>query len=165
MDIEDDVLPRVCVVTGEDGHLHWRVRYVNPAGALWVLLLFGVVPFVLARFLTRKEVEGRLPISTRGIDIIRSARRRRLIGVLTALALAAGGVVGGAALDAPLVVLVGPGLALVIWVVTAFLFSDPVGGSVEQNGRWVWLTGTHPAFNRAVEHPRPISRQALLPPE
>jgi hypothetical protein len=150
-DIEDDALPRVCVVTGEDGDGHWRVRFDNPAGALWLLLLFGILPFVIARFLTRHVVEGRLPISNRGIALIRAARRRWRIGVLIALGAALAGVAVGVALSAPLVGAIGVGAALVIWVVTSFRCADPVVGRVEQSGRWVCLTGTHPAFDHAVE--------------
>src|SRR3954447_23378148 len=149
-DIEDDVLPGVCVVTGEEGDGHWRGRYDNPAGALWLLLLFGVLPFVIARFLTRHVVEGLLPISTRGIAIVRAARRRWRIGALTALGCAVVGVVVGFEARSGLVAGVGLGLALLILVVSSFRYADPVGGSVEQNGRWVRLTGTHPAFDEAV---------------
>jgi hypothetical protein len=149
-DIEDDALPRVCVVTGEQGDRHWRVRYDNPAGALWLLLLFGILPFVIARLVTRHQVEGRLPISDQGIAIVRAVRRRGRISALVALGCAVVGLGAGFALASGLIAIVGVVVAVVIWVVTTFLYVDPVEGSVEQSGRWVRLTGTHPAFDRAL---------------
>jgi hypothetical protein len=150
MDIEDDALPRVCVVTGEEGDGHWRVRYDNPAGALWLLLLFGVLPFVIARFLTRHVVEGRLPISKHGIAIIRAARRHWWTGMAIALGLATAGAVVGVMARSLVTALVGLGAAAVVWFVTAYRYADPVEGSVEQSGRWVRLRGTHPAFDQAL---------------
>ncbi|MBV9953374.1 MAG: hypothetical protein JO291_15580 [Acidimicrobiia bacterium] len=149
-DIEDDVLPRICVVTGEECSGTWRVRYDNPPGALWLLLLFGIVPFVIARLVTRHVVEGLLPISSRGIAVVRTARRHWRIGSFTALGVAVASVVVAVELRSPIVAAVGLGAAFVVWCVTQFRYVDPVRGSVEQSGRWVRLTGTHPAFDRAV---------------
>src|SRR4051812_31568968 len=92
-DIEDGTLPAVCVVTGDPADSDWNVSYTNPVGALWLLLFFGVLPYVLARFLSRKVVAGRLPISARGIAMVRSRRRHGLVYGLGAFVSVIGGLV------------------------------------------------------------------------
>ena len=96
-DIEDRSLPPVCVVTGGPAEWNWNVRYVNPAGALVLLLFFGVVPYLLARFLTRHEVAGQLPVSTDGIALVRERRRKRLLALLVALLVGVAGIAGATA--------------------------------------------------------------------
>jgi hypothetical protein len=68
-----------------------------------------------------------------------------------ALGLATAGVVIGVMARSVVTALVGLGAAAVVWFVTAYRYADPVEGSVEQSGRWVRLTGTHPAFDVALE--------------
>ena len=64
--------------------------------------------------------------------------------------LAVAGVVLGVAAEWWLPTLIGVGGAFVVGLATAILYDDPVTGAVEQNGRWVRLRGTHPAFDAAV---------------
>jgi hypothetical protein len=154
MDIEDRTLPSVCVVTGGRAEWNWNVRFVNPAGALVLLLLFGVLPYLLARSLTRHEVAGQLPISAAGIALVRERRRKRLYGLLAALVVSIGGIVLGGFIDSWQVAVVGVVVGFLLWLVPATIWIAPVTGDVEQNGRWVQLTGVAPAFTAAVA-PRP----------
>ena len=149
-DIEDRNLPPVCVVTGGPAESNWNVRYVNPAGALVLLLLFGVLPYVVARFLTRHEVVGQLPISDEGIALVREFRRKRLLGLLAALVVGVGGIVLAGQLGSWPVGLGAVLGAFLLWLVPAVAWIGPVTGEVEQNGRWVELTGVAPAFAAAV---------------
>ena len=125
------------------------MRYVNPAGALVLLLLFGVLPYVVARFLTRHEVVGQLPISDEGMALVREFRRKRLLGLLAALVVGVGGIVLGmlGSWQVGLGAVIG---AFLVWLVPAVVWIGPVTGEVEQNGRWVELTGVAPAFASAI---------------
>jgi hypothetical protein len=150
-DIEDRSLPAVCVVTGGRADWNWNVRFVNPAGALVLLLLFGVLPYVVARFLTRHEVVGQLPISEEGMALVREFRRKRLLALLAALAVGVCGLLLGGQVGSWQVGLGAVVVAFLVWLVPAVIWIGPVTGDVEQNGRWVELTGVAPAFTAAVE--------------
>lgn len=149
-DIEDRNLPPVCVVTGGRADWNWNVRYVNPAGALVLLLLFGVLPYVVARFLTRHEVVGQLPISDEGVALVRELRRKRLLGLLAALVVGVGGIVLAAQLGSWQVGLGAVIGAFLLWLVPAVAWDGPVTGEVEPSGRWVRLSGEHPVFKAAI---------------
>jgi len=165
--IEDASLPPVCPVTGGAAPNWQRVRYVSPAGSLVFLLFFGVLPYVIARAITRREVSGRLPISDEGIAIVKRLRRtrRRLgLGVLVAyLALLA------VIVEAPRILTpfaVGMAAAAAVGLFSGLVkFREPVVGEVDGSGRWVELSGVSAAFARAVADPTRSTGATLTCPD
>lgn len=60
--------PQVCVVTGQPATTQERREAKSPVGALWLLLLFGVLPFVVVRLLSVKRADGILPYDRAGAE-------------------------------------------------------------------------------------------------
>lgn len=90
-DFKAGTLPRVCVKTGARAVVDAEHTAHREIGWTWVLLLFGILPFFIARAFAGHRVKGFVPMSRQAI------RRARLFDLVTAasfvlgLALAAGG--------------------------------------------------------------------------
>jgi hypothetical protein len=69
-------LPPVCVRTGDPTDELVAVRLDSLPEWTWILLLFGVVPFLIAAIFATERVPGRLPMSLRARERRRGHRRR-----------------------------------------------------------------------------------------
>lgn len=154
-DFERGRLPMVCAVTGRPAEGWYDETYESPTGLQYLLLLFGLVPFLIVRAVTRKTSKGRIPVTRATFTVLhdRARRRRRrtvtLLGVGGAAALLGIALLWSAA-DAGRVL---APLGLVVMAVGVAIDMSPsfLSGHVEPSGRWVVLENAHPAFAAAVE--------------
>jgi hypothetical protein len=146
-DIEDGTLPPVCAKTGAPADGYSRFEALSAPGWTWILLLFGILPFLIARYFSTVRVVGLIPLS--------DAARRRIgmfnrlvVGLLVAsLAVIAMGFVLDTNRD--VVVL---GLAMLVAAILVMLFGRPFvlpDGTVERE--WVTLAYVHPRFADEVD--------------
>jgi hypothetical protein len=77
-DFKEGTLPRVCVKTGAPAVANADITANREIGWTWVLLLFGILPFFIARALAGHRVKGYVPMSRRAL------RRARMFDLLTA---------------------------------------------------------------------------------
>lgn len=141
-DLERGALPRVCAKTGVPTDRSTRIRFSSAPTWTWILLLFGIFPFLIAQYFATVRIEGIVPMS----DV---AQRRvtvfnRLFIGLVALGVVVIGI--GLALDTEAtVILVGLAMmiAAVFVMVLALPFVLPSGAVV---GEWVQLSFVHERF-------------------
>jgi hypothetical protein len=146
-------LPPICVVTGgpADGTVTCRLESL-PTWT-WILLLFGVVPFLVALLFAQERIEGQVPVVREVVTRFHLLRKRAALlaaGAFLALIVA----IPGPTIPA-LVVSAGvmaTALATGLWARWRFIHGRPVGD------RRVRLSGVHPDFAAAVraatpEHP------------
>ena len=147
-------LPRVCVASGGPSNGRVVFRYQNRIGWVWVLLPFGVLPFLLAMFFTAKSTKGPLPVDRDSWERYRRLQRR------SSRAWAAYGlVVATAGLLAfvfrsslPIEAVLGLAGTAAIGAVTVHVrhgVASLVPGRLESNGRVVVLRDVHRNFAQA----------------
>jgi hypothetical protein len=56
-------LPRVCAKSGQPATTLVRMGFDTTPRGLWVLLLFGIVPYLLAALLTSERISGAVPLT------------------------------------------------------------------------------------------------------
>jgi hypothetical protein len=139
-------LPPVCVRTGAPADAMVAVRANWTPAWTWWLLAGGVLPFLLARWLTRRHEAGWVPMSgpcASRVERVRQLAAGYLIAGITALF--AGGVTGSPCL-------VQLGLAAIALVALAGLLEPAwlVGVRLDRSGEWVTLTRVHARFAAAV---------------
>lgn len=159
--LERGDLPLVCAKTGEPTRHRVERRHRVIPGWTWVLLPFGVVPFLVAALVfTRRTVLVSLPITKRAWRRLRTADR---VARWSCFA----GVV------ALLWIVFEPVQAGVPWLVPAALFAAGVGAYLV--GRYLWvgvhlsyttaqlvhLRRVHPAFATAVAERLPVPNDWL----
>ena len=141
-DLEMGALPRVCAKTGVPTDGSTKIRFSSAPTWTWILLFFGIFPFLIARYFATVHVEGIVPMSDvaqRRVTVF----NRLFIGLV---ALGAVVIVVGFALatEAALILV---GLAMMIAAVfvmfLAFPFVLPSGAVV---GEWVQLSFVHERF-------------------
>lgn len=150
-------LPGVCVRTGAPADGTVVTRFRNRLGWAWLLLPFGLLPFLVAVAVLWQSVRGPLPLSAAAHQAIeaRAHRSRRLglagLVVLTVGTLATAAAVNVLAVPGPadgllavLVAAIGFGL-----LVTAWRIDDGVAGYVDRSGAVV-LTDVADAFAAAA---------------
>lgn len=139
-------LPAVCVVTGEDADGLVRFRFNSLPDWTWILLLFGVFPFLIATMFASDEVRGEVPVRAEVVE--RYHRRKRLSMIMAPVGIVFVGLspavsqtwlawMGVAALVA----------AIVTWIVASTGFID---GQPDRTGLWVRLSRVHPNFVEAL---------------
>jgi hypothetical protein len=139
-------LPPVCVVTGRpaDGTVPFTAGWLP--GWTFVLLLFGVVPFLVAAHFARVRVEGEVPVTSEALA--RRHRHHRRAAVLVpagiAAALLAGFAQSGWLAWAAIGMLLG---AVGSWVLASQAFIE---GRPLPDGVHVRLRHVHPAFAEAL---------------
>jgi hypothetical protein len=154
-DFERGRLPAVCALSGQPADGSYTETLRSPVGNQAWLILVGLVPFLVVRYLTRKEAKGSVPVTRAAFASLEAqARERRWRAGLLVL----GGIIlgpVGAALAANVSVTLG-------WVVILLGVGAFVGGMaydartpllrghVEPSGRWVVFENAHPAFAAAV---------------
>jgi hypothetical protein len=143
----DGNLPHTCVVTGQPADGTVDVRFNSLPSWTWILLLFGVFPFLIASAFASERVVGAVPVVREAV--VRFHRRRRLSTVLLVAGVfgwmyAAWAHVGW--LLWPFVALTVAGVAGWVWAYFSFVDGRPVRG-----GTQVRLSRVHPDFAAAVE--------------
>jgi hypothetical protein len=73
-DVEAGNLPRVCAKTGETADALLDVEFTSTPGWTWILLLFGIFPFLIARYFATDRVVGRVPMSDGALRTARWAQ-------------------------------------------------------------------------------------------
>ena len=68
-------LPNVCIKSGVPTTDRLRRSFVLVPGWTWVLLLFGILPWFIARAFARERVHGVLPMSERVYRRLRAAEQ------------------------------------------------------------------------------------------
>ena len=145
-DLEAGTLPPVCAKTGEAADGSASLQFTSTPGWTWILLLFGIFPFLIARYFSTVRVIGIVPMSDtalrRGRAFTWTYRGFVLLGVLV--------VALGFAADASTVVLIGCGtlLGTVLFALLAWPFVWPTG---RVSDGWVWLSFVDERFAEELE--------------
>jgi hypothetical protein len=152
-DFKAGTLPRVCVKTGAPAVANPDLTANRELGWTWILLLFGILPFFIARAYAGHRVKGFVPMSRRAL------RRARLFDLVTAVAFVLGIAlaVAGAAVGQPWLTWSGVvlfGLAVLATVFgTWFAWPSAV---LDDEGA-VLLSFVHPDFAGAVLRSEPAT--------
>lgn len=144
-DLRSGLLPSICAKTGVPETSRTEYTFVSVPRWTWVLLLFGILPFFIARSLAGVKVTGLVPLSHEATRRMR--RTQFLLAALIVPGLAL--VVGAAVASAPTLAWIGAGLMLagaVAWMIGWRMAW--VGG--RQRSEWMWLYRVHPSFARAL---------------
>lgn len=140
-------LPPVCVVTGRPAESTVRVRFDSLPSWTWILLLFGVLPFLIASWFATERIVGAVPVTREAVTRFHRRRRSSTLALLAGVVglLYAGWAVAAWALwlAVPLTV---AGVAGCIWAY--FSFPD---GRLVRGGTQVLLVRVHPSFVTAVQ--------------
>jgi hypothetical protein len=146
-DLASGALPEVCVITGQPTDIVARTRFESLPDWTWLLLLFGVLPFLVALAFASERIPALIPLSQDAIDRRRGHRRRAFLSGGAAVALFA------LAAVAESVVLVWLALVALVLVLVSLLGRSRSLPRVrpDRSGLGVWLRGVHPRFVEAVE--------------
>jgi hypothetical protein len=156
-DLERGTLPQVCAKTGVPTHGWAKIRFSSAPTWTWILLLFGILPFLIAQYFATVHVEGIVPMS----DV---AQRRVTVFNRLFIGFVALGVVViavGFVLDTEAAVIL-VGLAILVAAAFAMFLAMPsVLPSGAVMGEWVQLSFVHERFaaeldrfyGRSVEPP------------
>lgn len=137
-------LPRVCVRTGQPADGTTEVRFDSTPGWTWILLLFGVLPFLIASWFATEHATGQLPV-TRAV-VRRYHLLRATSGLLTIGGL--GAVLGAMLVDSPTMAWVGV-IAVVVGAIAGVACGlGFVSGRVRPDR--IELSRVHPAFAEAM---------------
>ena len=139
-------LPEVCAKTGEPADLSWGTTLTHIPRWAWVLLPFGILPFLVASRIASKRVDGLIPLSERASVRIAQTTRLRMIGLLVGGALLFIGFV----LDSQQATWAGIGgiaIASLATLVGVWWF---VGGTWDPKAETATLRRVHPAFVEAT---------------
>jgi hypothetical protein len=137
--------PPVCCKTGQGAQLYNRWEFSDTPGWTWILLLFGIFPFLIATAFVTKRFPGVLPISVHAQTRLNTMRRIVWIFGIAAVVLGAAGLLAGS--DGMLVLAVA---SAVLWLGAIALtwFSSP---SANLDGDdVVVLTNVHRDFVAAI---------------
>jgi hypothetical protein len=138
-------LPLICAKTGDRAEGFVPIEFSSTPGWTWILLLFGIIPFLIARAFSTVRVVGHVPMS----DVAR--RRTRAFNwasigfLLLGLVVLAIGVATSTA-----VVLTGVAMvvATALFVAIGLPFVLPFG---QVEGDWVQLSFVDRRFARALD--------------
>jgi hypothetical protein len=145
-DLEAGNLPSVCAKTGEPADGYVSIEFTSTPGWTWILLLFGIVPFLIAQYFSRLRVVGILPMSD--VALRRARSYRWIYRGLFAVGVALFGI--GLAMQASAVAL--SGLAALVGALLFAAVGRPfVWPSGRLSGEWVWLSFVHARFADEVD--------------
>ncbi|HXJ62269.1 MAG TPA: hypothetical protein VNN79_00810 [Actinomycetota bacterium] len=145
-------LPAICVKSGVETQRFTSVRITSAPGWTWILILFGILPFLIVRYLVAKSAAGRVPVTEAVGRRVRTIEWALIAAVLVGIVLILIGFVGGSYLA------IG---GLVVAVVALVILEGARGTwwiSGRVSGNDVWLHGVHANFAHALGaqyHDRP----------
>jgi hypothetical protein len=133
-DLEAGTLPLVCAKTGEPSDGQVEIRFSSAPAWTWILLFFGIFPFLIAQYFATVHVDGLLPMS----DV--AQRRVKILNrVFVGLAILALGVIVVGFLTESNFVLAGLAM-LVAAIVILAVGQSFVLPSGQVASEWVWLS-------------------------
>jgi hypothetical protein len=144
--LEPGMAPLICARTGGPADALVEVCYWRVPQWTWILLPFGILPWLIARWCTQEEMTGALPFSQAVIDRYRTLSRSMAIVGVSALAAL---LIAAWARFAALAWLGIAGL-LALVVLLAVRESGTIRGRPEPGLRALRLDGVHPAFVAGV---------------
>ena len=158
-DLAAGTLPPICVITGQATSGSRTVHFATTPGWVFVLLLFGFFPFLIAWILARRAVRGLLPLSPAASSWL---TRRNTVGLAVSILIpaacflvaGASALIGASDLSTVLVI---AGLIAAVVVLLASLFwywPNPIRAFVGEStpwGRWITLRDVDPTFADAVK--------------
>jgi hypothetical protein len=146
-DLERGTLPPVCAKTGVPTDGYVKIRFSSAPTWTWILLLFGILPFLIAHYFATVHVEGIVPMSE-------AAQRRVTVFNRLFIGFVALGVVVtvvGFALDTESAVIL-VGLVILLAAVFAMFLAMPfVLPSGAVIGEWVQFSFVHERFAAALD--------------
>jgi hypothetical protein len=146
-DLAAGELPAVCAVSGQPTDLQVRTRFETLPDWTWILLLFGVLPFLVALVFATERIPALVPLHQDVLDRRRAHRRRGWLAGVAGAALLVLGMVADAAVPVWLgLAALGVVLLSLLGASRAFPRARP-----DRSGLGVWLRGVHPSFVAAVE--------------
>jgi hypothetical protein len=131
-------------LTGAHADRYTRWKFTEVPGWTWILLPFGFIPFVIARFATARDFEGVLPVSARAERRVRMIAVATVVGGIAGIALLVGGLVAPAWGIAGIVTLACAGLLVLAGFASTPNAKRDVGAAT------VELTRVHEAFVAAL---------------
>lgn len=139
-------LPAVCVRTGRPADSRVRIRTRTLPTWTLVLLLFGVLPFLVAVTFAGEEVMGQVPVRRAVVERHRH-RRRLAIGLGAATILL---VVVGMAGGSPPAAWAGAVCGVAAAAIEAWRRATWITARPDRTGVWVRMGGVHDGFADAV---------------
>ncbi|HKE97408.1 MAG TPA: hypothetical protein VKG45_00530 [Actinomycetes bacterium] len=148
---EREGLPAVCVKTGASAELLIPRRALHFPRWTWVLLPFGILPFLIARWFASRSVDGYLPFARAAFTRIRQAAIVRTVALVAGVLL----VIAGPAAGSSALWWAGVGAWAVAAVAFALELAWSVGAFYLPEERRVLLTRVHERFAREATGRRP----------
>jgi hypothetical protein len=146
-DFEQGTLPPVCAKTGVPTDGYTKIRFSSAPTWTWILLLFGIFPFLIAQFFATVRIDAIVPMSEVAQRRV-TAFNRLFIGLVAVSVVV---IAVGFVLETQTAALVG--LAMLLAIIVAMLLATPsVLPSGQVSGEWVHLSGVHELFAAELDH-------------
>ncbi len=141
-DLESGRLPPVCAKTGGPADGFATIVFTSTPDWTWILLLFGIFPFLIARYFSAVRIVGLVPMSDVALRRGRSFTwTYRGLFVLAGLVI----VLGFFTFDRPTILL--EGLAILVVTLLVMLVGWPfVWPTGRVSDEWVWLSFVNDRF-------------------
>jgi hypothetical protein len=141
--------PDVCAKTGEAAEYQGRVEATRTPEWPCLLLLFGILPYLIAAWFSTDRTMGEVPLSARAVQRLQRLKWIRRSTGLVALGL----VIAGVLLESAGVTVAGLGLVAAYAVMLVLREVWSIGGRLDRRAGAVQLTGVHDRFKEAVASP------------
>jgi hypothetical protein len=141
-DLEGGHLPPVCAKTGRRADGFATMVFTSTPEWTWILLLFGIFPFLIARYFTAQQIVALVPMSD-----VALRRGRAFTWTYRGFCVLAGLVIvlGFFTFDRPAILL--EGLAILVVTLLAMLVGWPfVWPTGRVSDEWVWLSFVNDRF-------------------
>ena len=139
--------PPVCCKTGQHGDVYSVWEFSHTPSWTYFLIIFGVLPFLVATAFASRRFSGILPMTSHAQDRLTSARR--LVWILGIAGF--GLVLSGLAWAQPLVAGLGAAV-LAAWLITmACVWAWSPNAALDDDGDVVELIRVHSAFVEAIK--------------
>jgi hypothetical protein len=142
---ESGQFPPVCCKTGLHGDVYSAWEFSHTPSWIYILILFGIFPFLIASYFATRRFSGVLPLSAGTQQRLRTARRLVWIFGLGGIGLA----LTGLALAEPLITGVST-VVLAAWLITIVCVWIWSPGARLEDERVVELVRVHPSFVEAI---------------
>jgi hypothetical protein len=135
-DLESGHLPSVCAKTGLPAEGFTSVRFSKLPGWTWILLLFGIWPFLIAWYFATRRINGLVPMSDLALRRVRAFTLTYAIFFTLAVVVFLIGAFG----EHPTLVWLGiiTALLTLVFISIGWLFVYPTGRFLDQD--WISLS-------------------------